>query len=105
MIAFLVIGRSKCDEEHSQIPICNGDGIPTWAEYIALTDPNDAASRFSATISIGADGLPTIGWNTTTYASRTYKVFGKVDLSDSVWIEVKDNVELYRFFKVTIELK
>ena len=83
----------------------DGDGIPTWAEYIALTDPNAAASRFSATISIGADGLPTIGWNAPTYASRTYKVFGKVDLSDSVWIEVKDNVELYRFFKVTIELK
>jgi hypothetical protein len=59
----------------------------------------------SATISIGADGLPTIGWNTPTYASRTYKVFGKVDLSDSVWIEVKDNVELYRFFKVEVSMK
>ena len=37
--------------------------------------------------------------------SRTNKVFGKVDLADSVWIEVRDNVELYRFFKVTVELK
>ena len=40
-----------------------------------------------------------------TYASRTYKILGKVDISDSVWIEVKDNIELYRFFKVTVEVK
>ena len=83
----------------------DGDGVPTWAEYIALTDPNDAASRFNATIAIDADELPTIGWNTPTYASRTYKVFGKVDLADSVWIEIGDNVELYRFFKVEVEMK
>ena len=83
----------------------DSDGIPTWAEYIALTDPNDAESRFSATIAIGADGAPVVGWNTQTSPSRTYKVFGKVDLSDSVWLEVKYNVELYRFFKVTVEIK
>ena len=28
-----------------------------------------------------------------------------VVLSDSVWIEVGDNVELYRFFKVVVEMK
>ena len=83
----------------------DGDGVPTWAEYIALTSPNDAASRFNATISIDTDGTPIIGWNTPTYASRTYKIFGKVDLSDSVWLEVKDNAAQYRFFKVTVELK
>ena len=83
----------------------DGDGVPTWAECIALTDPNDAASRFNATIAIGADGAPVVGWNTQTSPSRTYKVFGKVDLSDSVWLEVKDNVELYRFFRVTVEVK
>ena len=37
--------------------------------------------------------------------NRTYKVLGNVDLADSVWIEVGDNVELYRFFKVAIEMK
>ena len=55
-------------------------------------------------IAIGADGLPTIGWNTPTYASRIYKAFGKVDLADSVWIEVRENTSLYRFFKVTVEV-
>ena len=124
-IAFLGTGRNGNNEEHSQIPICNvdggaaltaadykvleedpdGDGFPTYAEYIAFTDPNDAASRFNATISIDVDGTPVVGWNTQTSPSRTYKVFGKVDLSDSVWLEVKDNVELYRFFRVTVEVK
>ena len=83
----------------------DGDGFPTWAEYIALTNPNDATSRFSATISIGADGTPVIGWNTPAYPSRTYKVFGKVELADPVWIEARDNFGLYRFFKVTVEVK
>ena len=83
----------------------DGDDVPTWAEYIALTDPNKADSHFNATISIGADGMPTIGCNTPTYASRTYKVFGKVDLSDSIWLEVNENTSLYRFFKVTVEVK
>lgn len=83
----------------------DGDGVPTWAEYIALTDPNDAKSRFNAIISIGADGVPVVGWNTQTSPSRTYKVFGKVDLSDSVWLEVTGNASLYRFFKVIVEIK
>ena len=83
----------------------DGDGVPTWAEYIALTDPNDIESRFSATISFDADGTPSIGWNTPTSASRTYKVFGKVDLTDSVWLEVNGNAALYHFFKVVVETK
>ena len=54
---------------------------------------------------IGADGVPVVGWNTPTYASRTYKVLGKVDLADSVWLEVNDNADLYRFFKVEVDMK
>ena len=83
----------------------DGDGAPTWAEYISLTAPNDANSRFAATIAIATDGTPNIGWNTQTYASRKYTVYGKVNLSDSVWLEVNDNAATYRFFKVTVELK
>ena len=65
--------------------------------------PKDAS--INATISIGADGAPVVGWNTQTSPSRIYKVFGKVDLSDSVWLEVKENASLYRFFKITVEIK
>jgi len=83
----------------------DGDGVPTWAEYIALTDPNEANSRFAATITIAADGSPIIGWNTQTYTSRKYAIYGKVNLSDSVWLEVNGNASTYRFFKVTVDLK
>ena len=31
--------------------------------------------------------------------------FGEVNLADSVWLEAKDNVEIYRFFKVEVEVK
>lgn len=40
-----------------------------------------------------------------TYASRTYTILGKVDLTDPLWIEVRDNIDLYRFFKVKVDLR
>lgn len=83
----------------------DADGVPTWAEYISLTDPNDANSRFAATIAVAADGTPVIGWNTQTYASRKYTIFGKVNLADSVWLEVDGNSSIYRFFKVNVDVK
>ena len=42
----------------------DGDGIPSWAEFVAQTNPNDATSKFSATISLDSSGNPVIGWNT-----------------------------------------
>ena len=85
------------------------DGFPTWAEYIALTDPNDGGSRFMSGIRFLADGAPEVfctdGYVEKAVPARTYRVFGKVNLSDSVWLEVNGNIGLYRFFKATVELK
>ena len=83
----------------------DGDGIPSWAEFVAQTNPNDATSKFSATISLDSSGNPVIGWNTPTYVSRRYRIYGKVELSDSVWLEVKDNAEVYRFFRILVNLR
>lgn len=83
----------------------DGDGIPSWAEFVAQTNPNDATSKFSATISLDSSGNPVIGWNTPTYVSRRYRIYGKVELSDSVWLEVKDNAEVYRFFRILVDLR
>lgn len=41
----------------------DGDGLATWAEYLCGTDPSDAESRLLATIEIGADGEPRVGWD------------------------------------------
>lgn len=41
----------------------DGDGLATWAEYLCGTDPTDADSRLLATIEIGPDGEPLVGWN------------------------------------------
>ena len=87
----------------------DGDGVATWQEYITLTDPNDPVSRLLADIAFDGDGKPVVSCNDgrgpKTYAARTVRVWGKVNLSDSVWLEVKDNAELYRFFKTSVETK
>ena len=87
----------------------DGDGVPTWAEYVALTNPNDPVSKFTTAIRMGADGAPDVfctdGHVEKQVQSRTYRLWGKVELSDSVWIEVKDNAHLYRFFRYSVEAK
>ena len=87
----------------------DGDGQPTWAEYIALTNPNDPVSRFLSDIRINADGalevFCTDGYNKKMVASRTYTLWGKVNLSDTLWLKVDGNAHLYRFFKYTVETR
>ena len=87
----------------------DGDGQPTWAEYIALTDPNDEVSRFLTDIRINADGTPEVfctdGYNKKMVASRTYTLWGKVNLSDTLWLKVGENIHLYHFFKYTVETR
>jgi len=87
----------------------DGDGFATWQEYIALTNPNDGGSRFTSGIRILADGTPEVfftdGYVEKQVPSRTYRVWGKVELSDSVWLEVEGNAFLYHFFKTTVETK
>ena len=99
-------GRTLAPEEYAVLEADDdADGQPNWAEYVALTDPHDATSFFAATIALDEDGVPVVGWNVPTQASRKYIVYGKESLDDSVWIEVRDNEELYRFFKVEVGLR
>ena len=87
----------------------DGDGQPTWAEYIALTNPNDGISRFLTDIRMNADGTPDVfctdGYVEKMVPSRTYTLWGKVNLSDTLWLKVNGNAHLYRFFKYTVQTR
>jgi hypothetical protein len=84
----------------------DGDGFTTADEYIAGTDPNDAASSFIASIEI-VDGKPVVTYTPDLVGERTYIKWGKKTLSaDEPWVEVGEGKESnYNFFKVTVEMK
>ena len=76
-------------------------GVPLIDEYVAGTDPNDAASVFSATIEM-KDGKPEVGW-TPTKEGRRYRIWASDDLVN--WREVESSASSgCRFFKVTVDL-
>lgn len=83
----------------------DGDGQSAWQEYITLTDPNDPASCLRATLTFDETGRPVPGFSIPTYTSRAYTIYGKVSLDDAVWLKVNNNAELYRFFKVMVDLR
>ncbi len=85
------------------------NGVTLWESYVAGLDPTDAASRFTAFISMGADGLPVVTWSPDLSGAdvpRSYTTYGKPSLGAAEWVPVTDaNRATMRFFKVTVEIK
>ena len=85
------------------------NGVALWESYVAGLDPTDAASRFTALISLDADGAARVTWTPDLSGSespRTYTVYGKAGLGDADWTPVTDaNRARMRFFRVRVELK
>ena len=88
----------------------SGAALPVWHDYVAGTDPTDAASRFTAEIAF-VDDKPVVSWSPALNGEgvregvRTYRVWGKANLTDAAWIEVApDDESDYRFFRVTVEM-
>lgn len=60
----------------------DGDGFLNWEEYVAGTDPRDAASRFRVTRLTVENGKPTIEW-APNLPNRAYTLQGKATLDDA----------------------
>jgi hypothetical protein len=80
-------------------------------DYVAGTDPADTNDIFRATISVAADGLPTIGWTPAEcpYGQRRYTLWGTPSLGEA-WSSVDAEVNdpdfrlTNRFFRVEVSL-
>ena len=83
-----------------------GHALTVEEEYIAGTDPTNAASRLETRIEM-ANGAPVVTWTPDLNEGgaktlRTYKVWGKDALESPTW-EYPTNA-LHHFFKVTVEM-
>ncbi|MCL2104291.1 MAG: hypothetical protein FWH21_04450 [Kiritimatiellaeota bacterium] len=86
--------------------IANSDGtngVPVWESYVADLDPTNKTSRFLITnLVVNADSQVTaLDW-TPYRPDRTYKVWGKTNLTDSAWYYPINGAS--RFFKVSVDL-
>jgi len=85
------------------------NGVSLWESYVAGLDPEDATSRFTAKIEMGADGKAVVTWTpdlSNAEKPRKYTTLGKKKLGDDAWSPVTDdNKAKMRFFKVTVEMK
>ncbi len=100
----------KIAEEAGVKTDASGVALPVWHDYVAGTDPTDAASRFTAGVAF-EDGKPVVSWSPALNGEgvregvRTYRVWGKANLTDATWSEVAPDGESdYRFFRVTVEM-
>ena len=85
------------------------NGVTLWESYVAGLDPDDATSKFTARIEMGADGKAVVTWTpdlSKAEKPRKYTTLGKEKLGDDAWSPVTDaNKAKMRFFKVTVEMK
>ena len=81
-----------------------GNDMYVWQDYVAGTDPTNAASIFTAAISL-SNGVPYISWSpdlNTNGIVRNYTVLGKTNLTDTAdWAPTNS---AHRFFKVKVEM-
>jgi len=84
----------------------SGAVLPVWHDYMAGTDPTDAAS-----VALEDGKPPVVSWSPALNGEgvregvRTYRVWGKANLTDAARVEVApDDESGYRFFRVTVEM-
>ena len=103
------VGRFGGGDYEAAAHAPGANGVALWESYVAGLDPADAASRFTVSIALGADGTPVVTWSPDLRAAeppRAYTVYGKPTLGAAAWTPVTDaNRAAMRFFKVTVEVR
>ena len=103
------VGRFGGGDYEAAAHAPGANGVALWESYVAGLDPADAASRFTASIALGADGVPRVTWSPDLRAAdppRAYTVYGKPTLGAAAWTPVTDaNRAAMRFFKVAVEVR
>ena len=102
--------RSALDMISDNLPDGAGKPMMVWQDFVAGTDPTDENDVFAASVTFDATtGEPIISWtpelSSDEAAKRSYKTYGKVQLTDKEWTLVDGDASGYNFFKVTVEMK
>lgn len=88
-------------------------GYPVWQDYIAGTDPTNAASRFQIIHADFSDSHVVLTWDPDCGDSnRVYKVYSNTNMASTNWVLFDGPVgsgapvesDGSRFFRVTVEL-
>jgi PKD repeat protein len=74
------------------------DGMPTWREYVAGSDPMDRDSVFRSLIMV-SNGVPRLTWTPDLGTVRVYSVEGRTNLSAGAWGPTNAGS---RFFRVKV---
>ena len=87
-----------------------GKSVPLWEDFVAGTSPTNVNEKFTADITIGTDGVPSVSWHPEqSYGQRRYTLKGAPAL-EGPWAETDatapaaDFTATNRFFKVEVEL-
>jgi hypothetical protein len=92
-ISWLLENGFTNDFSAAELSDPDGDGVPTWQEYLAGTNPRDAASKFVVrTLSstyVGGNQQYSVRF--TTVPTRTYRVEASSDLK--TWVILQDNIQ------------
>jgi hypothetical protein len=88
------------DYEAADLDDPDGDGFANWQEYVAGSDPKDAASHFRI-VSFNDAALT---YSPSNQPGRVYTVLGKTNLTDAgSWVSPTNAA--HRFFKVKVQLQ
>lgn len=93
--------RPAAESAAAALADADGDGFAAWQEFVAGSDPTNAASHLKVKIGMEA-GRPRLFWTPDLGDARRYTLEGKITLGDPAWIAPPPPGA--RFFRVSVNL-